>query len=634
MLVIGTAGHIDHGKSSIVRRLTGVDPDRLPEEQERGMTIDLGFAFRETPEGQTLAFVDVPGHERFVRTMIAGAGGIDFVMLIVAADDGWMPQTEEHLQIIRLLAIPHGCLVVNKIDLVEPDWLSLLLEELPGKLRGTVLAGQPIFPVSAVSGLGFDVLTAHLEALPTTLSASKDQGKARLPIDRTFVQTGIGVVGTGTLRGGTLKPGESVTVWPSLHSGKIKTLQSQGIDVLQSSPGMRTAVSITGAGKQEFSRGSVVSSIPLLEELAERPVLAIDCELLDSSPIPLEDRRRVSLMIGTSETEAEARMFDRSELAPGERSLVFFRAEQPLCALAGDRCIIRLMTPMVTLGGGVVLDQLPSFFRRRELSRAAYLKERTPFTIESLVLSELSKQLLASRERFLPFSIFSRSELAAAIEGLVDDKQIVLAGELIYRPDVVSTIGDELSRLIAGYLAANPHLSGMSTDLIARALEISPLQAASLATVLVRQGKMQMMNDGLMPDQQRIELKGQIKQAFDQIMNELQSSGTEPPLLPVLAARGKIHQQAIRYMLEAGLVHKCGAELLLPAPQWEQIVGWIRSHLAHEPQLTVQAIRTKFGYTRKYVIPILEETDRIGLTARNGDVRVKGVKYGTQATAS
>ena len=231
MLVIGTAGHIDHGKSAIVKRLTGTDPDRLPEEKDRGMTIDLGFAFRDAADGERLAFVDVPGHERFVKNMVAGAGGIDAVMLVVAADDGWMPQSREHFQIVRLLGIRHGLVVINKIDLVESDWLELLEDDIRQKTAGSFLADAPIFRVSAVSGEGIEALAAHLDALPAMISAQRDIGKARLNIDRSFVLPGIGGVVTGTLRGGSLSVGQAVSIWPKRATGKIRSFRANNEEV-------------------------------------------------------------------------------------------------------------------------------------------------------------------------------------------------------------------------------------------------------------------------------------------------------------------------------------------------------------------------------------------------------------------
>ncbi|MFH2049103.1 MAG: selenocysteine-specific translation elongation factor, partial [bacterium] len=283
MIIIGTAGHIDHGKSSIVQRLTGTNPDRLPEEQERGMTIDLGFAFYKTPSDDTIAFVDVPGHERFVKNMIAGAGGIDVVMLVVAADDGWMPQSEEHFQVVRLLGVKHGLIVINKIDLVEKDWLDLQEEDIKNRVKGTFLDNPKIFRVSSHTGEGFERLAVFLNELIINVNVRKNINKPRLYIDRSFIQQGIGGVATGTLKGGNLNAGQQVYLWPSQQSGKIKSLQSNGINVETAVPGQRTALSITGINKSLLVRGGLITDTDNFSYFKKHSVLALSLELLGNA---------------------------------------------------------------------------------------------------------------------------------------------------------------------------------------------------------------------------------------------------------------------------------------------------------------------------------------------------------------
>jgi len=302
MIIVGTAGHIDHGKSAIVKRLTGTDPDRLPEERERGMTIDLGFAFYRTPSEEQIAFVDVPGHERFVKNMIAGAGGIDVVLLVIAADDGWMPQSQEHFQIIRLLGVKRGLLVLNKVDLVEPDWLQLLEDDIRQKTAGSFLAESPIFRVSAETGEGFDKLAGFLDHLPASINKRSDYDKARLFIDRSFIRQGIGGVVTGTLRGGSLDVGQTVSLWPSMITAKIRTLQSQNHEVTRVGPGQRTAVSLTGVDRELLVRGGVISGRTDLSFFKEHPVLALSVEMLPESPFPLNDRRHSHLRQARDQT--------------------------------------------------------------------------------------------------------------------------------------------------------------------------------------------------------------------------------------------------------------------------------------------------------------------------------------------
>ena len=395
MIVLGTAGHIDHGKSAIVRRLTGTDPDRLPEEKSRGMTIDLGFAFYHTPNEETIALVDVPGHERFVKNMIAGAGGIEGVMLVIAADDGWMPQSEEHFQIVRLLGVRRGLVVINKIDLVEPDWLTLLESEIRQKTVGSFLEDAPIFRVSAQTGDGFDELSDYLNTLPEHYAVDRYRRMARLYIDRSFVRPGMGGVVTGTLRGGNLAVGQPVSIWPEKKRARVRTLQSQNHDLQEAHPGQRTAVSFTGVEKESLVRGGVVSDFMDLEYFSQNPVLALTVELLKASPVSLTNRRRLTLLIGTTELDGDIRLLTDRSIEPGGKGVVFFRPDAPGLALVGDSGIVRLPSPMVTVGGARVLDHLSQYPRKRHHDRYAYLLTRNTDSTESTILTELTKMVLA-----------------------------------------------------------------------------------------------------------------------------------------------------------------------------------------------------------------------------------------------
>ncbi|MCX6830468.1 MAG: selenocysteine-specific translation elongation factor, partial [candidate division Zixibacteria bacterium] len=298
MFVIGTAGHIDHGKSSLIIRLTGIDPDRLPEEKQRGMTIDLGFAWYDTEGGKRIGIVDVPGHERFVRNMIAGAGGIDAVILVVAADDGWMPQSQEHLQITRLLGIKCGIVAISKIDLVEKSWVDLVEEDLRDKLRGTFLENAPLVKLSSVTGEGIEELRDQIEILAKKIVEREDIGRPRLYVDRSFVLSGMGGVATGTLRDGLLKVGQEVAVFPAKRHGKIRTLHSHNQQVDIASPGQRTAVSLTGIDKEYLIRGGVISLPNLVDNFHTEGALALSVSLIPESAVSLEDRRRVLLILG------------------------------------------------------------------------------------------------------------------------------------------------------------------------------------------------------------------------------------------------------------------------------------------------------------------------------------------------
>ncbi len=627
MLVIGTAGHIDHGKSSIVKRLTGTDPDRLPEEKARGMTIDLGFAFYETPDSDTIAFVDVPGHERFVKNMVAGVGGIDAVMLVIAADDGWMPQSQEHFQIVRLLGVRRGMIVINKIDLVEPDWLELLEQEVKDRVAKTFLAGAPVFKVSSQSGDGFDALRGHLNSLTGKIKAQRDIGRARLYIDRSFTRPGIGGVVTGTLRGGTLSVGQTVSVWPARKTAKIRSLHSNNRDVQTAVPGQRTAVSFTGLEKELLVRGGVVSARENLDYFANQPVLALNVEVLLDAPLGLTDRRRILVIIGTTEAEGEIRLYDKKELKPGDSGLAFFMPDNPVLSLVGDHFIARLPTPMITVGGGQIVDHLPHFPRKRHIGQYEYLKQRIPLTLEALIASELRRRIIVPLELLLNESDFSRDEIDGEVKKAWQKKTVKMFEGAVYHDDYFRESVDAIQSKLRKYLEEKSHLKGLTAEQIADIAGLGQPQAGLVLSFLVSSGTLVKVRELFNLTGRGMSLKGPAKQAHDEIMKLLESERYSPPALSTLANRGRAYKDAIKFIVDSGEGYKCGSEFIFLTEVWDEIIVFIKKTLSTSGKLMVPELRDKFGFSRKFAIPILEETDRIGLTRREGDYRVKGDRF-------
>lgn len=627
MIVIGTAGHIDHGKSAIVKRLTGTDPDRLPEEKARGMTIDLGFAFYRTPDGQDIALVDVPGHERFVKNMIAGAGGIDAVVLVVAADDGWMPQSQEHFEIVQLLGVRHGFIVINKSDLADQDWLDLLEQDIHDRVQHSFLAGAPIFRVSALKGDGFADLIDYLNQLPGQIESKKDIGKARLYVDRSFVRPGMGGVVTGTLRGGTLAVGQPISVWPPIEIGKIRSLQSKGEDVQTVGPGHRTAAAVTGVDKELLIRGGVISDRLDVSYFRENQILALSLQLLRDAPVPIEDRRRVLVILGTSEVEGEMRIFESKEILPGGQGIVFFRPDDPLYSLVGDRYIVRLPSPTVTLGGGMVLDHLPAFPRRKELASLHYLQGRLSGKLPDIIMTELQKQVFAPADSFLRDADFSAKDAVSEVNRLISEKLAGKFNDSFYLQSELSQVSGRFKQSLTEHLKEHPHLKGLAIEQL---LDVSPYDqrvSRALIEYLLDIGELVKLGDKYNLVGRGMSLKGVIKEAHDEIMSELRAAPHAPPTLATLAAGGKSHQEAIKYIIESGEGYKCGSEFLFLREVWAEVVNWIRAKLASDGTFAVTDLRDKFGFSRKYAIPILEEADRIRLTSRQGDIRVKGDRF-------
>lgn len=627
MIVVGTAGHIDHGKSAIVKRLTGTDPDRLPEEKARGLTIDLGFAFYHTPQNDTIAFIDVPGHERFVKNMIAGAGGIDAVMLVIAADDGWMPQSEEHFQVVRLLGVKHGLIVVNKIDLVEPDWLELLLADIQKRIQGTYLDHVPIFPVSAVTGEGFGPLSEHLATMPQAIESRKDIGKARLFIDRSFVRPGIGGVVTGTLRGGPLRVGQSAAVWPSQSVGKVRSLQSGGESAETVRPGQRAAISFTGIDREHLIRGGVVSDRTNLDYFTHHPILALSIEILPNAPVALTDRRRVLIIVGTTEVEGEIRLFRKSQIKPGETGIVFFSPDQPVYSLIGDHYIMRLPTPMVTLGGGQVVDHLPHFPRRRALDLYDYLELRLGGNLDNLVRSELRKRIVARPLQLLAEADASAADIETSVNRLIKAGHAATYKGYLYEPESLTASLEKVRHRLERYLDTKPHLKGV---LLEQLLQLSPFDKETTEILLqygVEKGIFSRHDDEFTVAGRGMTLTGPVKIAYDDIMAALKADPWAPPKLTDFTARGKAHREAIRFILDSGEGHKCGAEFIFLSSVWKETVRYIREKLTASTEFAIGDLRDHFGFTRKFAVPILEETDRLKITRREGDVRVKGDRF-------
>lgn len=624
MIIVGTAGHIDHGKSSLVLRLTGTDPDRLPEEKARGMTIDLGFAFLSLPSGAVVGFVDVPGHERFVKTMVAGAGGVDIVLLVVAADDGWMPQTEEHLQILRLLGVSRGLVLLNKADLASPELLQQRTQEIRTRLGRSLLHDAPIMPVSAVTGQGIPEIVSALDRLSTEVQRGTSDEPARLAIDRTFVQTGIGMVGTGTLRDGLVRVGDTVTVWPSLKQGKIRTLQSRGKDVVTASPGFRTAISLSGEAREALTRGTVVTTRPGLDILQSMPVLVLSVEILVASPVALEERRRVLMLAGTSEAAGEVRLLFDESLPPGGNGVIFIRPEEPLYALVGDPVILRLETPMVTIGGARVLAHLPELPRRKERTRWEYFRQQSVSPLADAIMAALFRQVLADEATLLPYSRWTKQEIRQVTHDLVAAGKICEVSGMFAVESVLTATLQQLKTDLDAALAAAPHLRAMPPELLPALRSIPEASRMPVLRVAEARGIVHLNGQHVAPGQMHEELKGIIKQTYDGLLDELAAARFEGLVLTELGKRGKLTQQAVRIAIERNTGKKVGSEFLLLAERWRDVVQFLSDHFRSSPTLGIVHLKDRFGLTRKFAVPMLEEADRLGLTVRQGDVRLPG----------
>lgn len=631
-VVIGTAGHIDHGKTTLVKALTGIDTDRLKEEKQRGISIELGFAPLRLPSGQVAAIVDVPGHERFIRHMLAGASGVDAVMLVVAADEGIMPQTREHVDIIELLGVDRGVVVITKKDLVDEEWLMLVEEEIQEFLRKSILRHAPVVAVSAVTGEGIDTLLQILQELTSDLPERAVIGKARLPIDRVFSMTGFGTVVTGTLWSGRIRVGDSMEVLPPRLPTRVRTLQVHGQKVEEAEAGQRVAVNLQGLELSDVQRGFVVCTPGFLSATHR---LDATIRLLSSSPRTIRNWNRIRFHLGTGEALGRVVLLDRDELLPGEEAYAQIVLESPMVAARNDRFVIRFYSPMITVGGGKVIDPHPpkqKRFREDVLARLAVKEEGS---LGERVLQELEQR---------GDDACTRQEIAARVGA--DD----------------AAVGEELDRLVEGQEAIRVELEGKSFYLARLALEqmeagiqkdleayhrryplrkglpreelrsrhlrfkqpklaAAMLQAMEDRGALVAQGNSVAL-PGFEPrptpvQQQAIEI---LRQAF---AADLFSPPTPKEVAETEGIDPEVLAEVLAFMLETGELVKVGENALFLAEAVEEGKRRLDEFFTRERELSLAAARDIFQSSRKHALPLMEYYDRIRYTRRVGDMRVR-----------
>ncbi|MEE8363679.1 MAG: selenocysteine-specific translation elongation factor, partial [Dehalococcoidia bacterium] len=472
MFVIGTAGHVDHGKSTLIEALTGIDPDRLREEKERGMTIELGFAWLKLPDGREVSVVDVPGHERFIRHMLMGVGGIDLALLTVAADEGVMPQTREHLAILDLLRIERGIVAVTKRDLVEPDWLELVSVEITEALEGTSLEGAPMVPVSATTGEGLDDLVAEIEAALADMPEKRDLGRPRLPVDRSFVISGFGTVVTGTLVDGVLRTGQEVELLPGGLRGRVRGLQTHQTAVDEAAPGTRVAVNISGVSHDQVSRGDVLT-IP--GWLAAVDAIDVSLRMVPGAPRALRHNASVTFHAGAAETPARVRLLAADRLEPGETGWAQIRLQAPMPVVKGDFFVVR--DSMVTLGGGVVVEPGARRHRRfheRTLDRLAVLERGSEREVVLSALGASEPTTVASLARAANLTERSLRQHLSGLEG----EGLALAlgdggGGVYYSSEGWAALAGRAREALAGYHSQHPLRAGMPLEELRSRLGLS-----------------------------------------------------------------------------------------------------------------------------------------------------------------
>jgi len=619
MYVIGTAGHVDHGKSALVQALTGIDPDRLREEKERGLTIDLGFAWLTLPDGDEVSIVDVPGHERFIKNMLAGVGGIDLALLVIAADESVMPQTREHLAIIDLLDISHGVIAVTKADLVEPDFLELVKAEAEEVLEGTALAGAPIIPCSAVTRQGLDELLAAIEAELARTPAKRDIGRPRLPIDRAFTITGFGTVATGTLIDGALRVGQEVELLPGGLRTRVRGLQAHTQKVDVAPPGRRTAVNLTGLAVEKLRRGMVATTPGWLE-----PTTSLDVRLRAVRYLgrPIRHNLSVTVHTGSAEIPGRVLLLDSDSLPPGEQAWAQLRLSEPVAAVKGDRFILR--DPNDTLAGGRIVDTHVRRHRRFHQPTLDALETLASGSPEELVGIALAAAEPAERRELLRRVELDRDAALEAIDSLTAAGEILALdpgapladNSLLCTAQGFQALANRLQGTLATYHRQAPLRRGIPREELRSRLRLESRPFDQTLALCARRGEaIDATGTVALPNHQPRPNPEQETQA-QACLTSLKAQPFAPPTdnLP--------EEPILAYLEDRGEIVRLGGGIAFAAEAYNQIVERIVSHLRQQRTITLAQVRDMFGTSRKYAQAVLEHMDDQRITRRRGDERV------------
>ncbi len=618
-IILGTAGHIDHGKSSLVKALTGIDPDRLKEEKERGITIDIGFAdlvFSES--GLAVGIVDVPGHEKLIRNMLAGAGGIDMVLLVIAADEGIMPQSREHLAICDLLKIKCGLIAITKADLVERAWVDLIKDEVVNFVRGTFLENSPIVPVSAKTGDNLDILKKEIEDLALKVAPKDTGGLFRLPIDRVFTMKGFGTVITGTAISGRVSLDDPLEILPANIKAKVRGLHSHGSAIDTAYAGQRVAVNLQGVEKESLTRGDVAVTP---SSFAETKSLDAFLELLPETPM-LKNKSLVHFYVGTAETVARIILYEKEELNPGDNCYCQFRLQDPVIAVAGDRYIIRRFSPLETLGGGEILDPSPSRKRRKgaveDLSMlySGGLDQKVSIKIEKSGPQGISINTIRGWIRA------DVKSLDDAIEKLERAGEFIVFEDLIIHRKPFISLQSEILGLLRAFHKKNPLKPGMSKEEIRNQLRIDArlfnFILGGLKDVLVEKDLVRL-------GEFKVELSSREEEFKVKILDLLEKGGFQPPTKEEISSLLKIEQKRLTDILslmsKEGRVVRMSDSLYMSTGVYNEMLSLLETFFKKKPEMTVAEFRDLLNTTRKYALPFLEFLDSQKVTLRTGDVR-------------
>ncbi|WP_319524747.1 selenocysteine-specific translation elongation factor [uncultured Desulfosarcina sp.] len=628
-IILGTAGHIDHGKTSLIKAVTGTNTDRLKEEQKRGITIELGFASLDLPGGQHLGIVDVPGHEKFVKNMVAGATGIDIVAMVIAADEGVMPQTREHMEICTLLGVRHGLVVLTKIDMVDEEWLEMVTEDVREFTIGTFLEGAPIVPVSSATGDGIPRFIEQLGALSENVPERVSTGLFRLPVDRVFTMKGFGTVITGSLISGRISVGESIMIYPGAITSKVRGIQVHNQGRESAEAGMRTAINFQGLEKAAINRGDI-----LARENTLVPSFMVDLEMhfLASNRKPIKNRTQVRFHTGTSEIMGNLILLDREELIPGESCVAQIRLDEPVSLVRDDRFVIRSYSPVRTIGGGKVINPIPVKHKRFHQDVVDALKSLADAEPEGIVdhQTRMAGPAGVSFADLLLMTDLPAKALEATIASLLNSQAIVLVDKESRRYVHQETFDAmrQLSRtVLEAYHRENPLKTGISKEELKSKF---PHDAGGKLFTLVlnreiKDNQLVLEDDRVRLSSHEVSLQVDQQELKQQILDVYRQSGLTPPyfreIVSQLSVEPKPAKEVLELLVGEGALVKVKEDLYYDRPTLENLKQQLVDHIIAKGEISTPEFKDMTGASRKYVIPLIEHFDATNVTIRVGDIR-------------
>lgn len=629
-IILGTAGHIDHGKTSLIRALTGIDTDRLKEEKARGITIELGFAHLTLPSGESMGIIDVPGHEKFVRHMVAGATGIDMVAMVIAADEGVMPQTREHMDICQLLGVRSGLIVLTKVDLAGAEWLELVEEDVREFVKGSFLETAPLVHFSAVDLKGTEEVLAAISEVASSLAERQSGGLFRMPLDRVFTMRGFGTVVTGTPISGTLALGDSVQIFPGSLTAKIRGLEVHNERVTQVSAGLRSAINLQGVSKEDVNRGQVLS-----HEKSLLPSRSMDVWLqyLSNNEKPLKNRARIRFHVGTAEILGRALLLDSETLAPGRSGLAQIQLEEETAALSGDRFVLRSYSPVRTIAGGEILHPRPTRHKRFQESVIAdlnILHERDPIKKLNVLIASAGSKGTSAGELAALIDLPAK-KLKNALNTILSDKEALIYDKengRILSSGVIRALNGRVLKILVEYHETYPLRPGLNKEELKT--RIPPLADNKLLAFILenlRETKaVGVEQDIIHLFDHRPSLAKEHEEIESRLLQTYKQAGLTPPYFKDVSAglTGNVNQQreVLELMLNKNILVRVKDDLYFHHQALEGVKKQILDHFHETKELTTPRFKEMTGLTRKYLIPLLEYFDTQGLTMRLGDIRV------------